>query len=97
MRFLPSLRTVQEMGKGRTPQQAVERALDEILEYYPDMMERLLLLINGEFGGAAAEIYRRRGFPYVVRHAGVNETELHTYKPDADEGVREGSEGWSLW
>ncbi|XP_071537975.1 N(4)-(Beta-N-acetylglucosaminyl)-L-asparaginase-like [Panulirus ornatus] len=64
MRFMPALLTVEGMRSGLTPHKAAEKALWQIVSYYPDFMGAIVATsINGKYGAACHGLDK---FPYAV-------------------------------
>ena len=54
MRFLPSMRAVEDMRRGFSPQRAAEDALQSILKYYPNASAAIIVLSKtGKMGAAS--------------------------------------------
>lgn len=76
MRFLPSLKAVEEMRRGATPQSAAERALQSILKYYPEANAAIVVLSKSGKMGAASIGFQQ--FTYNYQRGKDTEPTIHT-------------------
>lgn len=62
-RFLPSLLAVEEMRRGKTPEEAARYAISRITAYFPNFSGALITVnLQGQVGAACHNI--PDGFPY---------------------------------
>lgn len=63
-RFLPSLLAVEEMSRGKSPEEAARYAIARIKRYYPDFSGAVIAVnLEGQVGAACNNI--PDGFPYA--------------------------------
>lgn len=76
MRFSPSFLAVELLRNGLTPQEAAERVIDRIQEFYPRNFAAIVVVDkNGNFG-AACQVFTQ--FPISIYYPGLEEVNVET-------------------
>lgn len=68
LRFLPSFLAVELLRNGATPQEAAERVIDRIQEFYPKNIAAIVVVDKNGNYGAACQIFS--SFPISIYYPG---------------------------
>lgn len=76
MRFSASFLAVEFLRNGFSPQEAAERVIDRIQEYYPNNMAAVVVVDKNGNYGAACQIFS--SFPISIYYPGLEEVKVET-------------------
>ena len=76
MRFSASFLAVEFLRNGFSPQEAAERVIDRIQEYYPNNMAAVVVVDKNGNYGAACMIFS--SFPISIYYPGLEEVKVET-------------------